>query len=124
MHIAKGFVSVGELEVPGTIKSLIAQGSAAPAVSVTTVTSQGVVGQAINSVGQAMNSLATGSSSGGVVITAKGLAGGGLTKGLGLSIGMGAWGSVLLVGVVIATGVGICNYLYRGGEAGRRKFSA
>ena len=124
MHIAKGFVSVGELEVPGTIKSLIAQGSAVPAVSVTTVTSQGVVGQAINSVGQAMNSLATGSSSGGVVITAKGLAGGWVTKGLGLTFGIGAWGSVLVVGVAIAVGVGICNYLYRGGEAGLRKFSA
>lgn len=124
MHVAKGLISVGELEVPGAIKSLVAQGSAAPAVSVTTITSKGVVGQAMNSVGQAMNGLAMGSSSPGSAVTVKGLAAGGATKGIGISLGVGAWGSVLLVGMAIATGVGICNYLYRGGGSGWRKVTS
>lgn len=123
MHITEGLISVGELEVPAAVKSLLAQGSAAPAVSIATITSKGVVGQAMNSIGQTMNSLAMGSSSGGSAVTVKGLASGGLTKGLGVSLGVGAWGPVLLVGVAIATGVGICNYLYRGGATGWQKTS-
>ena len=123
MHIAKGVVSVGELEVPTTIKSIVAQGSAAPAVSITTVSTKGVVGQAINSVGQTMNSLAVGSSSGGATVTIKGMVSGGLSKGLGISVGVGAWGSILVTGIVIAAGVGICNYLYRGGAAGWQKMT-
>ncbi|MEO5339592.1 MAG: hypothetical protein H7837_03595 [Magnetococcus sp. MYC-9] len=116
MQITEGLLSVGEWEVPGIVKSLVAQGSALPAVTVTTVTGKGVVGQAMNSVGQAMNSLAMGSSSSGVAVAVK--TGGGVGKGLGLSLGVGAWGHVLLIGVAIALGVGVCNYLYRGGATG------
>lgn len=118
MAITEG-LSMTELNVPSAVKSLVAQGSVAPAVSVTTVTAKGVVGQAINSMGQTMNSLAMGGSSSGSAVAVKGLAGGGVTKGIGV-LSLGAWGSVLLVGVAIATGVGICNYLYRGGGAGWR----
>lgn len=124
MHITKGFVSVGELEIPGVVKSVVAQGSVAPAVSISTVTAKGVVGQAMNSVGQAMNSLAMGGPSHGSVVAVKGLASGGVTKGIGLGLSLGAWSSVLLVGVAIAAGVGVCNYLYRGGETGWQKISA
>ena len=120
MHITEGLLAVGELEAPGIVKGIVAQGSAVPALSVATVTSQGVVGQAIHSVGQAMNSLAMGSASSGMVVAVKG---GSMTKGVGLTLSIGAWGQVLLVGVTIALGVGVCNYLYRGGAAGWRKFS-
>ena len=118
MHIAEGLLSVGELEAPGIIKSLVAQGSAVPALGITTVTSQGVMGQAVNSVGQAMNSLAMGSASNGLAVAVKSS---GMTKGLGLTLGIGAWSQVLLLGVTIALGVGVCNYLRRGGAAGWRK---
>lgn len=118
MHVTKGLAFAGELEAPKVIKSLVAQGSAAPALSVSTVSSKGVVGQAMNSIGQTMNSLAIGGPSSGSAITAKGVVSGGLSKSLGVGLGVGAWGSVLLVGVIIAAGVGICNYLYRGGASG------
>ncbi|MEO5362585.1 MAG: hypothetical protein H7838_03050 [Magnetococcus sp. DMHC-8] len=119
MQITEGLLAVGEVEAPAIVKSLVAQGSALPAVGIKTVTSQGVVGQAMNSVGQAMNSLAMGGASGGSAVAVKGV-GGGVTKGLGFGL-MGAWGQVLLIGVTIALGVGVCNYLYRGGSAGWRK---
>ncbi len=122
MHITEGLLSAGELEVAGLVKSLVAQGSAVPAVGVTTITSQGVVGQAVNSIGQAMNSLALGSSSGGAAVVVKS-AGGGVTKGLSLTLGLGAWSQILLIGVTLAVGVGVCNYLYRGGTVGWRKGS-
>lgn len=120
MQITEGLLSVGELEVPAIVKSLVAQGSALPAVGITTVTSQGVVGQAMNSVGQAMNSLAMGSSTGGSSVVVKSV-GGGLTKGLSVGLGIGAWGQVLLIGLTIALGVGVCNYLYRSSAAGWQK---
>lgn len=120
MQITEGLLSVGELEAPAIVKSLVAQGSAVPAMTITTVTSKGVMGQAVNSMGQAMNSLAMGSSSGGSAVAMKSV-GGGMTKGLGLSLSIGAWGQVLLVGMTIALGVGVCNYLYRSSAAGLQK---
>ncbi|MEO5348634.1 MAG: hypothetical protein H7836_03175 [Magnetococcus sp. YQC-3] len=121
MQITEGLLAVGEVEAPAIVKSLVAQGSALPAVGIKTVTSHGVVGQAMNSVGQAMNSLALGGASGGSAVAVKGVSGG-VTKGLGFfGLGLGAWGQVLLIGATIALGVGVCNYLYRGGAAGWRK---
>lgn len=119
MQITEGLLAVSELEAPAIVKSLVAQGSAMPVVGITTVTGQGVVGQAMNSMGQAMNSLAMGGASGGSAMAVKSV-GGGVTKGLGLSLGLGAWSQVLLIGVTIALGVGVCNYLYRGGATGWR----
>ncbi|MBF0162489.1 MAG: hypothetical protein HQL88_09395 [Magnetococcales bacterium] len=116
MQITESLLAVGELEAPALVKGLVAQGGALPAVSITAVTGKGVVGQTMSTVGQAMNSLAMGGGGGGAAVAVK--AGGGASTGLGVSLGVGAWAHVLLIGVVIALGVGVCNYLYRNGAAG------